>query len=906
LPSAPQFVGREPELAELRAWWQAGNRGVIALVGLGGAGKTAIAARFLAELCGLEHASRPQSLFVWSFYDEPDPDYFLREAYRYFAHQESSVALAKGAGLLHLLRDALMTGGRHLLVLDGLERVQRQESHQPGLFGQIEDPLLRGLLNRLAEGVGQTFALVTSRFPLTDLAPFLDHGYQHLDIEGLSLAAAVALLRQHGVRGDDVTLEKLVDSYGAHALTVDHLGGLIGQFLGGDPQRAPEAPQLTSPQQDRQALRLARLLNAYETHLPPAELALLGQLSLLRRSVKLDQIIPLFLCSPAVHIRTARELESQIECMPFPKNLPEEFRSELAESVRETVTEALQQAQIAGPEDLFRQSAWLAVEDLLNEYETRIEDDLEELIRLYGKTSADVSTAERPLSREDQQWLRQSIERYHKLRSHPLLPYQAPPAELKLAFSNLGWAKTSQYVMEDMSPADVMISFRVVKQELQRFAVKHRALRLVREQCQLFQNKWRSSGPLAILDSEGVTEALRSLVSRHLVLREAGDLVSIHPAVRDYFGQMASAPERGFWHNLIGDQLIRLVQRPGLHLPTDQSSLDLVEEAIFHALQAGQTERAVNLYTKVLGGHRHLAWKLGEMARGLRIIRGFEPCPDRWALGWYLRAVGELEGAYAQNHLPYFRADIRLLQGRLSQVEREGDPGRTAIAEFLMGRTVQLPPDPLGCVIPRAQILMYLGLTAQAWLSTLPEQVYEMIGWEDDRARCQLIRAEVACRMGDMTCATQSLERAAGWVLHSGSVEHLCLYHLVRSRVANRDGDVQAADHAVEEGLRMANPSGLGLYHIELLCVQAELLLNRAQAAAAEPPAREAVRLASAADCQFLWGAGEAGHLLGRALLAQNRADLARPILEKVRSIWLRLGDSRLKQTEALIKSTYT
>ena len=27
------------------------------------------------------------------------------------------------------------------------------------------------------------------------------------------------------------------------------------------------------------------------------------------------------------------------------------------------------------------------------------------------------------------------------------------------------------------------------------------------------------------------------------------------------------------------------------------------------------------MYFQVLGGHRHLAWKLGEMARGLRILR---------------------------------------------------------------------------------------------------------------------------------------------------------------------------------------------------------------------------------------------------------------------------------------------
>ena len=144
---------------------------MIALVGLGGAGKTAVTARFLDELCGPDHPSRPEGLFVWSFYQKPDAGYFLSEAYRYFARGDPPAA-AKGAGLLHLLRDALSVGGPHLLVLDGLERVQRQEGAAPGLFGQVEEPLLRGLLTRVAEGIGQTTVLVTSRFPLSDLEPF--------------------------------------------------------------------------------------------------------------------------------------------------------------------------------------------------------------------------------------------------------------------------------------------------------------------------------------------------------------------------------------------------------------------------------------------------------------------------------------------------------------------------------------------------------------------------------------------------------------------------------------------------------------------------------------------------------------------------------------------------------------
>src|SRR5262249_14721329 len=67
LPAAPNFVGRAAELQALRDLWQSGFRGVVALVGLGGAGKTALAAKFLDELMGGNAARQPQKLFLWSF-----------------------------------------------------------------------------------------------------------------------------------------------------------------------------------------------------------------------------------------------------------------------------------------------------------------------------------------------------------------------------------------------------------------------------------------------------------------------------------------------------------------------------------------------------------------------------------------------------------------------------------------------------------------------------------------------------------------------------------------------------------------------------------------------------------------------------------------------------------------------
>src|SRR5262249_26423361 len=250
---------------------------------------------------------------------------------------------------------------------------------------------------------------------------------------------------------------------------------------------------------------------------------------------------------------------------------------------------------------------------------------IEEIIRHYGDEPTH-PTESRPLSRFDQKRVRDQIFWYNEYRNHPLYSYKEPPSALEAAFLHAGWAKPSPAEFADLTPADVQVALRRARQVLQQFAVKHRALRLVGEQCRLYQRKWQSSGPLATLDAAAMRQALSNLVDRHLVLREADGTLSVHPAVRDYFAGLTAADDRGLWHHLIGDQLISLVQRPGLRPPEDPATLDLAEEAVAHALGSGRPEKAWHLYVHVLGGHRHLAWRLGEMARGLRILRGFEPC----------------------------------------------------------------------------------------------------------------------------------------------------------------------------------------------------------------------------------------------------------------------------------------
>jgi hypothetical protein len=908
LPHAPAFVGRARELADLGSAWAGGAGGVVALVGLGGAGKTSVAAQFLDALLAREpgHPDRPVGIFVWSFYQEPDAARFLDEAHTYFASASAGATSlpARGAALLHLLREALARGGPHLLVLDGLERVQQQGEPGSTDLGRVEDPLLRGLLSRIAEGAGRTTALVTSRFPLTDLEPYRGRGYRPIEVEGLDQDSAIALLRRRGVVGDDPALAELVRAYGAHALTLDHLGGLIGQFLGGDPRRAPEAPTLTSPADDRQALRLVRLLRAYEAHLPPAELALLCRLCLLRNSVSEEQLLRLFVAAPVVHTGAAREAAKRFGQIAGAAGFPEEEVPDFTMAVYRAIEDALLASPIAGPAENFADElAKVVGQALTQHFETPSQEDVEAFLQLYCGAPLDTPTEKLPLPATDRQRVRELGRIYRGLREHPLAPKSwQPHGPLVDALDKLGWGASTRAGPDDLSHADVCDQLQRVERRLRRLACKHFVLRCVRAVCRVRQQKWVMAGPLAALDALALRQVVASLTDRHLLLREANGAVGIHPAVRDHFARLGDEAGRGGWHDLIREQLVSLVRRPGRGLPEDTPALDLVEEAIHHTLAAGRVEEAWQLYERGLGGLRHLGWKLGEMTRGLRILRGFRECPDGSSLGWFLRALGELDQAYEANRLPYFRADIRLLQGRLPEVAAEGDPVRTAIAWFLRGQaTDRTPPDLMGLTVPRIQLVLVAGRLGRAGELPRLDGLYKQIGWEGDRARIQLLLAEVARRQAEQKECRRLLDAASQWVLRSGSVEHLCLWHLVRALAARDTGALSDARRAVDEGIHMARHCGLGLYHILLLNARAEIVLP-ADPGSAEHSAHEAQRLASAVACEFAWGAAAAGHHLGQSLAAQSRFREARAALEATLELRLAMGDPGAEPTRGLLE----
>ncbi|MEA2343634.1 MAG: hypothetical protein QOF63_1803 [Thermoanaerobaculia bacterium] len=280
LQPAPHFHGREELVRELGAWVSdlTSPDRVWSLVAAGGTGKTAVVERVIASM-KLGEAN----VLVWSFYERPDADAFLRECNQLFLGEEEGAA----GGRLERLERGLRDGRPHLIVLDGLERVQ-EDAGGGRVRGELSDHSLKLLLRALAAGLGRARALVTSRYPLVDLQDWKNRGYRDTSLDDLSPGAAVAVLQGWEVRGDDAALRAAAAQVGNHALSVAVLGSYLRSFAGGRIEAVTEFDLDAVTGEDPRAAKLARVLAYYAQRLPDDERDLLARLSVFPRGVTID------------------------------------------------------------------------------------------------------------------------------------------------------------------------------------------------------------------------------------------------------------------------------------------------------------------------------------------------------------------------------------------------------------------------------------------------------------------------------------------------------------------------------------------------------------------------------------------------------------------------------------------
>lgn len=281
-----RFFGRESELALLDEALAGGATSVVAMIGPGGQGKTAIVQHWLHSLA--ERGRVLEGVFLWSFYRGKDSDLCLRELLGYATGAAQPPEVSASYCVDHLL--PILRRERWALVFDGTEVVQ----HETGSwYGRFVHPELGRLLDELASEPMPGVAALTTRFPLPTLERRRHASV--ISLETLDAASATRLLASLGVIGSAGELHEAALSCGLHAKAVELLGTLLTRFCAGHAVRHRELP--ASETADVESC-VARVLRAFHDRLPEEAKDILALATAFRSPPTEAQLLQFLACEP--------------------------------------------------------------------------------------------------------------------------------------------------------------------------------------------------------------------------------------------------------------------------------------------------------------------------------------------------------------------------------------------------------------------------------------------------------------------------------------------------------------------------------------------------------------------------------------------------------------------------------
>src|SRR5258706_700592 len=227
-PYVVNLYGRNGECTELEQWMGNHRCEVVAIVGMGGVGKTALAAMVATRM-----KSAFEFVFWRSLHNALPLEQFLKQCIRFISDQQrldlpgevdDQISL-----LIHYLRNH-----RCLLVLDNFEAVlqagQRAGQYREGYAAYGK------LLQRVGETQHQSCLLLTSREKPKEVAHFEGKRspVRSLHLSGIQLEAGQQMLEDKGLLGSEAHWLALVEGYSGNPLALQVVSESIQELFEGD------------------------------------------------------------------------------------------------------------------------------------------------------------------------------------------------------------------------------------------------------------------------------------------------------------------------------------------------------------------------------------------------------------------------------------------------------------------------------------------------------------------------------------------------------------------------------------------------------------------------------------------------------------------------------------------------
>lgn len=267
---------------QLNAWFNEPNIRAISLIGIGGAGKTALVGHWL-KVDNRDLIREVAGLFYWSFYVEKDVDQFLLALINFIEELDQNLEFKLdrtdplGALELHFPRLPPVA-----LLIDGLEVLQQAVS-EGRTYGAFIDAKLRDFIQLVAYAKLPWLCISTSRFPITDL----DHtpNTRRLPLVRLEDDEGAEVLNQNGVLGTEEDRRKVTRYLEGHPLALRIFAASIPRGLRATPnQHLSNVFHVTNPH-NKFLDKLFRLLDFYAGSLEISQRAMIQALSLFRSPV---------------------------------------------------------------------------------------------------------------------------------------------------------------------------------------------------------------------------------------------------------------------------------------------------------------------------------------------------------------------------------------------------------------------------------------------------------------------------------------------------------------------------------------------------------------------------------------------------------------------------------------------